>query len=405
MQIKLDYKPHNKQRMIHEACSSSSNFKYITVVAGRQSGKSRGAAMQLIKWAFEKPNQTIWVVSPSSSQATKFYKGILNPLEKSGLIKSATASKGDIKIELLNDTIIEFKSILAKDTLRGQTLDYLILDEAAFMDEETIDEVLLPMILTKPKAKVLITTTPKGKNWIYKWFSRGLEGNSKYKSIRFTSKDNPLADIEAIEGWKSSMPSKRFEQEILAEFVDAATVFSNINELIYTPTGTTENYYAGIDIAMKNDYTVVSILDDNGYMVAMDRFTDVDVTTLVNRVYDFLSKYKIKKTYIELNNQGLPVFNLLQEKLYSKIEGFNTTATSKPEIINKLIAAFSIKEIRIIDNEILKNELESFEEKYTHTGKVTFSAPSGMHDDTVMSLAIAWECYNKNKHSYIAIEF
>lgn len=405
MQIKLDYKPHKKQRLIHKACSASSGFKYITVVAGRQSGKSRGASMQLIKWAFEKSSQTIWVVSPSSSQATKFYKGILTPLEKAGLVKSATASKGDIKIELLNDTVIEFKSILAKDTLRGQTLDYLILDEAAFMDEETIDEVLLPMILTKPKAKVLVTTTPKGKNWVYKWFSRGLEGNKKYKSIRFTSKDNPLADIEAIEGWKVSMPTKRFEQEILAEFVDAATVFTNINEVTHIPTGTTENYYAGIDIGMKNDYTVVTILDDNGHMVDMDRFTDVDVTTLVNRIKDFLGKYNIKKAYIESNNQGLPVFNLLQQILFNKIEAFNTTATSKPIIINNLIAAFSTKEISIIDNEILKNELESFEEKYGATGKVTFSAPSGMHDDCVMSLAIGWECYNKNKHSFVPIEF
>ena len=405
MKIKLDYKPHKKQRLIHNACSASSAYKYITVVAGRQSGKTRAASMQLIKWAFQKKGQVIWVVSPSSSQATKFYKGILNPLEAAGLVKSATASKGDIKMVLINDTIIEFKSILAKDTLRGQTLDYLILDEAAFMDEETIDEVLLPMILTKPNAKVLITTTPKGKNFVYKWFSRGLGDNPKYKSIRFTSKDNPLADLDAIKGWRTSMPTKRFEQEILAEFVDSATVFENINECIHVPSGKTASNYAGIDVGMKNDYTVVTVLDDNGYMVAMDRFTNVDVTTLVNRVVKFLSQFEMKKIYIEANNQGLPVFNLLQQHLFNKIEPFNTTAVSKPLIINNLIAAFSTKEIKIIDNDVLKNELESFEEKYSSTGKVQFSAPSGMNDDCPMSLAIAWECYNKNKHQFIAIEF
>ena len=405
MQIKLDYKPHNKQRMIHEACSSSSSFKYITVVAGRQSGKSRGAAMQLIKWAFSKSNLVIWVVSPSSSQSTKFYKGILAPLEKAGLVKAATASKGDIKIELLNDSLIEFKSILAKDTLRGQTLDYLILDEAAFMDEETVDLVLLPMILTKPKAKVLVTTTPKGKsNWVYKWFSRATN-DKRYKSIRVSSFDNPMADKEIIEGWKISMPSKRFQQEILAEFVDAATVFENVNDLIHNPTGGTK-YYAGIDIGMLHDNTVVTIMNEKNEVQFIDKFTNLPVQEIVNRISSSLNKYNVSKIYIEANNQGLPIYQLLQPIHFNKIELFNTTASSKPEIINNLIASFSLKEIKIINDEQLLNELESFTESYGPTGRVTFSAPSGMYDDHVMSLAIALECVNKNRHiGFVPIEF
>jgi hypothetical protein len=85
---------------------------------------------------------------------------------------------------------------------------------------------------------------------------------------------------------------------------------------------------------------------------------------------------------------------------------FYTTATSKPLIINNLIAAFSLKEIKIINDEELKSELESFEEKYGPTGKVSFSASAGNHDDHVMSLAITLECVNKEKHvGVVAIEF
>lgn len=402
MDVSIKYKPFNYQKEIHSYCDDDTT-KYITVVAGRQVGKSKSAIIQTIKWSLSKSNLVVWVVSPSSSQSTKFYKSLLGPLQNAGLIKSATASKGDIKIELINETLIEFKSILARDTLRGQTLDYLILDEAAFMDEETVDQVLLPMILTKPKAKVLLTTTPKGKNWVYKWFNKAIT-DTRYKSIRVTSLDNPMADKELIEGWKTSMPAKRFQQEILAQFIDSATVFDGITDLIHIPTGGTK-YYAGIDIGMINDNTVVTIMNEDNEVQYTDAFTGIPIQEIVNRILTTLNKFKVTMTYIEGNNQGLPIYQLLLPHLYNRIEMFYTTATSKPLIINNLIAAFSLKTIKIIDNQSLLNELESFEESYGPTGRVSFAASSGAHDDYVMSLAIAHHCVNKERHVGINIEF
>jgi len=403
MEIKIQYKPFSYQKKIHQYCDDDTT-KYIIVTAGRQVGKSKSAIIQTIKWALSKRNLVVWVVSPSSSQSSKFYKSLLGPLEKAGLVKTNTGAKGDIKIELINNSLIEFKSILAKDTLRGQTLDYLILDEAAFMDEETVDQVLLPMILTKPKAKVLLTTTPKGKNWIYKWFNKG-NTDDRYKSIRVTSFDNPMADKELIEGWKTTMPTKRFQQEILAEFIDAATVFDGINDAVHIPSGGTK-FYAGLDIGMINDKTVITIMNENNEVQHIEKFTGIPVQQIVDRIKNTLIKYNVSMTYLEGNNQGLPIFQLLTPHLHNKIKLFYTTATSKPLIINNLIAAFSLKDIKIIDDEDLKNELESFEESYGPTGKVSFAAASGTHDDTVMSLAIALHCVNQERHvGYPAIEF
>jgi hypothetical protein len=260
------------------------------------------------------------------------------------------------------------------------------------------------MILTKPKAKVLLTTTPKGKNWIYKWFNKAIT-DERYKSIRVTSFDNPMADKALIDGWKQTMPGKRFQQEILAEFIDAATVFENVNDLIHTPTGGTK-CYAGLDIGMINDNTVVTIMNEKNEIQYIDSFTGIPVQYIVDRILLTLNKFNVAMTYIEGNNQGLPIYQLLLPHLYNRIKLFYTTATSKPIIINNLIAAFSLKTIKIINDEQLKNELESFEESYGPTGKVTFAASSGMHDDYVMSLAIALECVNKERHvGFVPIEF
>ena len=80
------------------------------------------------------------------------------------------------------------------------------------------------------------------------------------------------------------------------------------------------------------------------------------------------------------------------------IQPFTTTVKTKPEIIEDLILSFQEKTISIPDNDWLKMELESYTFNYSKvTRKVTYSAPTGLHDDGVMSLAICNHSFNKNK--------
>ena len=46
-------------------------------------------------------------------------------------------------------------------------------------------------------------------------------------------------------------------------------------------------------------------------------------------------------------------------------------------------------------------ELENFEYEYTRTG-VRYTAPQGLHDDCVMSLALAVDCKKHNKKGIFA---
>lgn len=394
MNITLNYSPHAKQKLIHKACSDPL-IKFITVVAGRQSGKSKAAQMQVIKWGFQ-GKVKIWVVSPTYSQCLKFFNDIHKPLQKSGLIRKSNKSGGELFLEFINGTIIEFKSAAAGNSLRGTTLDFLVLDEAAFISETILNEVLLPMILTKPKSKVLFVSTPKGKNWLYKYF---MKTGEKYFSLRFTSSENLLADLTVISEFKKIMPPLMFAQEFEAEFVDSCNVFSNVELLACLKNR--ESYdgelWGGIDIGLINDATCITLMSAEGEMIYKESFTNVDVAELRERIKNVFKRFNIVKCLIELNNQGLPIYQDLKIDLGEKLLGFNTTSKSKPEIINNLIAAFNKKEIMIIDDEKLKNELGDFSFKYSNTGQMTFAAVTG-HDDEVMSLAIAWECLNKHKY-------
>jgi hypothetical protein len=63
------------------------------------------------------------------------------------------------------------------------------------------------------------------------------------------------------------------------------------------------------------------------------------------------------------------------------------TQPSKLRLMQRLVAAFQGDELQIPDGWLI-NELESFEFQYTATG-VRYEAPSGLHDDGVMALALA----------------
>jgi hypothetical protein len=396
------YTPHAKQQALHRACVDPSIF-FITVIAGRQAGKSAAALNQAVYWGLKDSGSIVYWVSPTNSQTNKIYKQILNGLANTPFLKSNKGSVGDTEIVLTNGSVIKFRSAAQEDSLRGESVNYMILDEGAFIKQSTFQEILLPMLNVAGK-KCLIVTTPKGKNWVFNQYMKGKTNTKKYKSFKFVSTDNPYSNPEVIEMAEASLPKELFEQEYLAEFVDSAAVFTNINELanvkmIDKPVAG-DKYWAGIDLALKNDYTVISLMNQKNEVVFYDRFNNVTAPQLKERLMKTLHLFKPEKTMIELNNLGQSIYDDLKHThKIPNLVGFNTTTKSKPEIINHLINAFGSKKLTILNDETYKDELKVFAMHITPSGTVKFEAPNGMNDDIPMSLAITWECLNKYKYN------
>ena len=398
------YNPYDKQKEVHKACNDKSTF-FVTVSAGRQVGKSLLGINQSLYWALSESKKKIYWVSPTSSQCQKIYQQTLTAvigIKGDGLVKSYKGTQGDTEILFNNGSVIKYRSALQDDNLRGEDIHYMICDEMSYIKQSTFEGVLLGM-MTVLGRKVLSLSTPKGKNHFYYSYLKGQNPlEPKYKSFKFTSSDNPYANPEIIKLAKESLPEKLYSQEFLAEFVDGTAIFENIDLLCnlkpITAPLTNEKLYCGVDIAQKNDWCVVSIFNTKNEMVYMDRFTDVSAPALKQRLMNTFERFKPAKIYIEANNQGLPIIDDLQ--LIHKVKNivpFQTTATSKPRIINNLINAFASKSITLLDDNDLITELEAFTMTYSHTGKAQFAAAQGFHDDIVMSIAIAYEALNKNQ--------
>ena len=73
------------------------------------------------------------------------------------------------------------------------------------------------------------------------------------------------------------------------------------------------------------------------------------------------------------------------------LRGFTTTARSKPPLIEGLVKAIEDRELRLLEDEVLLNELEAYAFTTTRYGGIQYGAPPGGHDDTVIALALAWQ--------------
>lgn len=298
-------------------------------------------------------------------------------------------NRGDLIVEFDTKSSIQFYSADAYDSIRGETFDALICDEFAFFKPEAWNEVLKATVLVRGK-KVLILSTPKGKNQFYNLFNLA-EHNKNYISFRGSSYDNPFIDPEEIKEAQRNLPDHVFKQEYLAEFLDnGSSVFRNIKECIRN-SRIENNLYAGIDLGRSDDYTVLTIVDSDNVEVYCERWRHMEWSAIINNIVEQLNKFK-PNTLVESNGAQDAIFEQIKNKVnYNKnsIQPFVTTSKSKQNIVEDLIVQFEAKEIGILGLDWQINELEVFTYEYNlKTRAIKYSAPTGLHDDYVMSRAI-----------------
>jgi hypothetical protein len=384
------YNPHQNQKIIHDSINFEP-YKYYVLNIGRQFGKSLLAMNQCYFWAFNNSSVQIAWVSPIYRQAKKVFDEMVRAFDGTNLIDK---NSSELIIKLKNNSTIQFFSAERYDNIRGFTFDYLVCDEFAFMAEQSWTEVLRATVLIKGK-KVLLISTPKGKNHFYNIFH--LESiDKKYKSFKMTSYDG-LASADEIDGARLTLPDNVFRQEYLAEFVDSGTgVFNNVT--INDKPSITSKYYAGIDLGRADDYTVLTILNEKGQMVHCERHRHNTWQNIVDTLLKTLKAFNCM-TYVEVNSIGDAIFEQIKAK-YSKVEPFTTTSKSKQDAVESLQVANQNKEFTILPIDWLQKEFEIYTYEYSHkTRSIKYSAPQGFHDDGVMSCCIAYKALKDLKMS------
>ena len=290
------------------------------------------AVNQVLYWFFNVPNCKIGWVSPIYKQSKKVFKDIENAFaENPHVFKSKNGT--ELTFTSHKNSTIEFFSAERYDNIRGFTFDYLVCDEFAFMDNEAWTEVLRATVLVRGK-KVLLISTPKGKNHFHQIFN--LENqNSQYKSFQMTSYDNPLINPTEIDDARSTLPDHVFRQEYMAEFVDGGAGLFNDLTLI-TKSERTNRMYAGLDIGRADDYTVLSVFNETGEMHYIERWNKDTWSNIIGKVIARINEFSCS-TFVEVNGIGDPIFEQLRDRVNDSglIIPFVTTSKSKQDIIEQ----------------------------------------------------------------------
>lgn len=361
--------PHINQQKILD-CKS----RFIVLMCGRRFGKSELSQIKIIEEGIQ--GKRIAYITPTYLLAHEFFTRLLNVLPFAN-------NKSKLKIDLPNGGSVEFFTGERLDNLRGRKFHHIIMDEVElFKDfEQGWTNAVFPT-LTDYQGSAWFLSTPRGKSFFYSLYLR--DGEKDWTSFRFTTYDNPHINKDEIDEARKQIPDKVFEQEFLAnpsDNVGNPFGYENI-DLCIKPTSTLPVKCFGIDLAKSYDWTVITGLDVNGDVAYFDRFQKDWYSTKQE-----ILKLPKGKIIIDSTGVGDPIYEeLLREGM--NIEGFKFTSQSKQQLMTGLQSAIHQKKIGYPKGTIV-DELKVFEFIITSNG-VKYSAPSGFHDDAVMSLALAY---------------
>jgi hypothetical protein len=215
------YTPHDLQLAFH-----NSKARFRVAASGRQWGKSTMSNNELVSRAWCNPNTKYWFLSPIYSQSRDQYRKLVNLLPQDVIKRK---SDTELSVQLINDSVIEYKSGETLDRLRGATIHGAILDEVRDHNPELWPMVIRPM-LTTTKGWCAFTSTPNGYDAFYDIAERArLDMTGEWAFFRGPSTGNPLFTEEEYNAAKREMSEPIFAQEILAEFRDLARGKAYVN--------------------------------------------------------------------------------------------------------------------------------------------------------------------------------
>jgi hypothetical protein len=267
------------------------------------------------------------------------------------------------------------------------------IDEYAYVHPDAWPLVLMPMLLER-QGGAWFASSPYGLNHFHQLVILAAS-DPDHAVFRLTGYDNPIVSADEMERVRRSVPERVWQQEYMGEFLsDGGAVFRNLAACAVAQPQVGpipgHEYVIGVDLAKQNDYTVLAVLDATlGAVVYLDRFSQIDYTLQLERLKALNDRFRPSLIVIERNTGEM--FIELCYLAGLPVSAFATTVASKTRIIEALAVAFEREALRIIPDGVLLGELQAYSMKRLPGGTLRYSAPAGMHDDTVMAVALAYE--------------
>lgn len=394
----LNFHPYPYQKKLLNDTS-----KRIIACMGRQTGKTTTIATKAIHHAYTNPNTTTLIISPSLRQSMIMFDKILTLTQQNPHLAQSITRKTRTIIQLTNNSQI-IALPCSENLLRGYTTQLAICDEAAFMPEKTITQIIYPMLTTTNGTAILISTPWDKNHFFHKAYT-----NPTYSTYKVKTNQCPLVKPEFLKEMQQNMTHESYQREYEAEFAEATNSYfpqelirkcveqaqklglelcTNLEQQI--PKG---NYYAGVDLGKLQDYSALSVLKTEDNTTKLFYTHEFPLKTPYNQVIGHLTranqKFHFKKALIDQSGVGEPILEEIHNQGIHCAEGIKFTAETKEKLLSTLKITIEQEKLAIPYERRLCQQISEQQYSYNKSGHLQFSHPTNSHDDMLWALALA----------------
>lgn len=419
--------PHNWTPEKHQMPVLTNSARFKVLVWHRKAHKTTLAINELFRWA-NAIKGTYWYVAPFLSQAKKI---IWQDPEMAAKYCPPEIwdrrNNSELFITFPNGSVVYIMGADNPDSLRGPNPRGVVLDEYDDMKPEIWTGIIQPIMTANPNGWTWFVGTPKGQRDLFKKHQYALQSmeekgeKSEWFASRLKASESGIISNEGLEEARKTTTEAFFKQEYEVEFLEGAgTFFKGIEACIWSGKGEKalvnkdKRYQLGIDWAKVNDYTVITPFDlTTFHVLRQERFNQIDYNLQKARAEAAYYRFNKARVIMDSTGVGSPIYDDLVIRV-PRLEAFTFTENSRRDLLENLQILIQQQKIKLPDDEILLNELKSFQYQLTEKGKIRIAAPDSSHDDTVMSLALAvWNIpkepidatYDENKEALKQFDF
>ena len=404
------------------------NNRRVVLMEGRQQGKTVTAAACILHYTIFEEDKTVAIMANKSAAAREVLNRYQIMYENLPLWMQQGVrvwNKGDVELEN-NSKVLTAATTAA--AIRGKSVNWLYIDEAAIIPNNVADEFftsVYPTISAGETTKILLTSTPLGYNHFWKFWNEAEKKENGFEHMFIPYYEIPGRDEKWLEEQKQLLGEVKFNQEVMCEFLGSTNTLINSQTIGRLSSKTPEFQNNGLDIyenPKEGHYYAMACDTSRGIGGDYSAFVVVDITDMP---YKVVAKYrkndiapmlypdvigKVGRDYnnafilVEVNDIGQQVAEILhQEVEYENIlstvteqqrqyvspgfgkatkHGVTTSKQVKRQGCFTFKSLLEEQKLLIFDEHII-HEISTFTEKGN-----TYQADEGYHDDLVMCMVL-----------------
>ncbi len=432
-----NYTPHSGQDEVSDLIAGTFQSKtppaIIEIIASRGWGKTLYMVCEmLVPFLNRKANAKVMWVAPTYQIGMAPIEDVFNGTDEitgkrwvpefdhggRRIWKFSNGATGP-QLKWFNGSTVSFRSADSPESIVSRGYDLIIIDEAALIQEKVFLQQIMGTA-RKGKVKIFMITSPRGKrHWTHRIYLKGQDAkDTMYVSIKQPYYKNPFFN-KTLEKLIKDLPDWIYRQEYLAEFIDDGdTVIKGLENIIMGPEISFEGsqqewaddireiavkdfggerkvqpherrFVVGLDLAKSIDFTVLWVMDlDNGECVYYRRLNKTDYRQVLEETVRVCKKYNEAELIYDATGVGSGLADFINNYDVNA-HPYVFTNASKNDLINRLMLAVEHQEIKVPNIATVKSELGAFTYTLTRTGKISYNAPAGFHDDIVIAIALA----------------